>query len=58
MPLRQDDAVDAVLQAVVLAADVELAEGILRDVGRLQETWLSSVLSPPGVASIALASKV
>ena len=34
---RQDDAVDAVLQAVVLAADVQLAEGILRHARRLQD---------------------
>ena len=33
----QDDAVEAVLQAVVLAADVQLAEGILRHAGRLQD---------------------
>ena len=34
--LGQDNAVDAVLQLVVLAADMELAVGILRHVGHLQ----------------------
>ena len=33
----QDDAVEAVLQAVMLAADMQLAEGILRHAGRLQD---------------------
>ena len=35
--LGQDHAVEAELQAVVLAADVQLAEGILRDARRLQD---------------------
>ena len=34
---RQDDAVEAVLQAIMLAADVQLAEGILRHARRLQD---------------------
>ena len=35
--LGQDDAVQAELQAVVLAADVDLAVGILGDARRLQD---------------------
>jgi hypothetical protein len=34
---RQDDAVDAVLQAIMFAADMKLAEGILCHAGRLQD---------------------
>ncbi len=34
---RQDDAVEPILQAVVLAANVELAERILRHFGRLHD---------------------
>ena len=34
-PLRQNDAVDPILQPVVLAANVELAKGVLSDFGRL-----------------------
>ena len=33
----QDDAVEAVLQAVMLAADMQLAEGFLRHARRLQD---------------------
>ena len=35
--LGKDDAVQAVLQAVVLAADVQLSEGVLGDTRRLQD---------------------
>ena len=35
--LRQDHAVEAELQAVVLAADMELAKAVLRDAGGLQD---------------------
>ena len=34
---RQDDAVEPVLQAVMLAADMQLAEGILGHARRLQD---------------------
>jgi hypothetical protein len=35
--LGKDDAVESILQAVVFAADVELAEGILSHFGRLHD---------------------
>src|SRR5450631_1304441 len=36
-PFRQNDAIDPILQAVVLAADMKLTEGILRNLGHLQD---------------------
>ena len=43
---RQDDAVDAVLQSVVLAPDVKLAEGILRDLRHLQHDLVEQRIVP------------
>ena len=44
--LGQDDAVQAELQAVVLAADVQLAERILRHAGRLQDDLVERRVLP------------
>ncbi len=44
----KDDAVQAVLQAVVLAADVELAERVLRDVGCLQDDLIEQCVVAAG----------
>jgi hypothetical protein len=44
------DAVEPVLQRVVLAADMELPVGILRHAGHLQDDLIEQVLSPPGVS--------
>ena len=54
----QDDAVEAVLQAVMLAADMQLAEGILRHARRLQDHRIERGLSPPGWLAMSSAVTV
>jgi hypothetical protein len=56
--LRQDDPVDPVLQAVVFAADMELSEGILRDLRRLQDHLIEQGVVPARRRRIAAESIV
>ena len=54
----QDNAVEAELQAVVLATDVQLAKAVLHHPGACSTTWFRGAFSPPGRAWIAWASRV
>ena len=45
---RQDDAVEAILQRIVLGADMQLAELILHDARRLQEDLVERVVVAAG----------
>ena len=46
MPSGNEHVVDAVLQIRVLAADVQLTEGILGDAGKRRMVWLKGAFSP------------
>ncbi len=54
----QDDAVQAELQAVVVAADVQLAERVLRGIRHLQHHLVQLDVVAPGAAWIASESNV
>ena len=41
--LRDDDAVEAILQAIMVAANMQLAEGILGGAGRLQNDLVQTI---------------
>jgi hypothetical protein len=49
MPSGNDDAVEAILQAVVLAAHMQLAEGILRHAGRLKDDLIEKIVIAAGL---------
>jgi hypothetical protein len=54
-----DDAVETVLQRIVLAADVELPETVLRDAGRLQDHLVEQVVLAAGrVLDILLRERI
>jgi len=54
----QDDAIQAELQPVVIAADVQLPEGVLGGVGHLQHDLVQLHVVPPGADWMSLELKV